>query len=73
MSVCAKRNKVVAAVCSELNLKVNRKFVKRVGGQRPNVILTIMRDVEVDNKLFESKVTFYRRKPETKGHVIGML
>ena len=67
MSVCAKRNKVVGAVCSKLNLKVNRKVVKRVGGQ------TIMRDVEVDNKLFETKVIFYSRKFETEAHVIGML
>ena len=71
MTVCAKRNKVVGAVCSKLNLKVNRKVVKRVGGQQP--VQTSMRDVEVGNKLFETKVTFYSRKFETKGHVIGLL
>ena len=52
---------------------MNRKLVKRVGGQRPNVIQTIMRDFEVDNKLFVTKVTFYSKKFETKGHVVGML
>ena len=37
------------------------------------VIQTDVRDVEVNNKLFENKETYYSNNFESKGHVIGML